>query len=496
MAAEHGEASRIERAPGCGSTRRAAGGLRQLAELMLDARAGSRSPTSGCACACSSSAARSPPPRPRWLPARRSIRPTSACSPRRRASRSACSIGCRTHLEHARRRARSWCWPHPASRAQRPGIGARESARGPTRARASRSRAALSLGPVGYEGAREHHPDALEWYARAGSIRSTSDQLAWKARAALRAGNWPAVRDTIDRMPPLQRHPANLDLLVRPRARGAGRGNRQPRVLPAHCRPDRFLWPARERGARLRLDTLPQESYVPTEAGGRRRAPATPGSRARWSSSASAPHRGRARVAVQHPLLRRPEADRGSRVRAPRRRSTTARSTPPTAPARVHNFALRYPVPYRDVFREYAKTHGLDDAWVLGLVRQESRFITDARSAAGAAGLMQVMPRTARFVASRIGLRNYQRKSVTEIETNVTLGTGYMRLVLDQLGQPGARFGRLQRRPVARPPLARHSARSKARSTPRPSRSARRATTSRRSWRTPCSTARSSTRSR
>jgi peptidoglycan lytic transglycosylase len=69
----------------------------------------------------------------------------------------------------------------------------------------------------------------------------------------------------------------------------------------------------------------------------------------------------------------------------------------------------------------------------MGLVRQESRFITDARSAAGAAGLMQVMPRTARFVAQRIGLRNYQ-KSVTEIQTNVTLGTGYLRLVMNQLG--------------------------------------------------------------
>src|SRR5947208_12779284 len=101
---------------------------------------------------------------------------------------------------------------------------------------------------------------------------------------------------------------------------------------------------------------------------------------------------------------------------------------------RSHNFALRYPLPYREVFTEYAKTYDLDEAWVLGLVRQESRFITDARSAAGAAGLMQVMPRTARFVAHKIGLRNYQRKGVTEIETNVTLGAGYLRLVLDQLG--------------------------------------------------------------
>jgi soluble lytic murein transglycosylase len=101
---------------------------------------------------------------------------------------------------------------------------------------------------------------------------------------------------------------------------------------------------------------------------------------------------------------------------------------------RAHNFALRYPMPFREVFSEYAKAYELDESWILGLVRQESRFITDARSPAGAAGLMQVMPRTARFIAQRIRLRNYQRKGVTEVATNVTLGAGYLRLVLDQLG--------------------------------------------------------------
>jgi soluble lytic murein transglycosylase len=102
----------------------------------------------------------------------------------------------------------------------------------------------------------------------------------------------------------------------------------------------------------------------------------------------------------------------------------------------VHNYALRYPVPYKGVIQEYASSHGVDEAWVLGLVRQESRFNTEARSSAGAAGLMQVMPRTARYVAAKIGLRNYRAKSVTELETNLTLGTGYLKMVMEQLGHP------------------------------------------------------------
>jgi soluble lytic murein transglycosylase len=87
------------------------------------------------------------------------------------------------------------------------------------------------------------------------------------------------------------------------------------------------------------------------------------------------------------------------------------------------------------VFRGYAATHGVDEAWVLGLVRQESRFNTEARSSAGAAGLMQVMPGTARYVAGKMGLRNY-RRHMNEVETNVTLGTKYLKLVLEQLGHP------------------------------------------------------------
>jgi len=91
-------------------------------------------------------------------------------------------------------------------------------------------------------------------------------------------------------------------------------------------------------------------------------------------------------------------------------------------------------VPYYVVFREYAKAYNLDEAWVLGLARQESRFVTDARSGVGAAGLMQVMPKTAKLVAKKVGMRNFRPKDVIEVKTNVNLGAGYMRMVLDQLG--------------------------------------------------------------
>ena len=99
----------------------------------------------------------------------------------------------------------------------------------------------------------------------------------------------------------------------------------------------------------------------------------------------------------------------------------------------LHDFGLRYPAPYRDVLKTHTAQLALDEAWVYGLIRQESRFIPDARSAAGASGLMQLMPGTASWVAKRIGLKNWRWSQVTDVDANVGLGTYYLRHVLDAL---------------------------------------------------------------
>ncbi|WP_395687987.1 transglycosylase SLT domain-containing protein [Caenimonas koreensis] len=91
----------------------------------------------------------------------------------------------------------------------------------------------------------------------------------------------------------------------------------------------------------------------------------------------------------------------------------------------------RYPTPFRDSVVKRAKDIGLDAAYVYGLIRQESRFIMDARSGVGASGLMQVMPATARWTARKIGLANFTADQITDRETNIAIGTGYLKLVLD-----------------------------------------------------------------
>ena len=91
----------------------------------------------------------------------------------------------------------------------------------------------------------------------------------------------------------------------------------------------------------------------------------------------------------------------------------------------------RFPMPFRDAVFKRATQIGLDPAYVYGLIRQESRFIMDARSGVGASGLMQVMPPTARWTAKKIGLVNFKPEQINDRDTNIAIGTGYLKLVLD-----------------------------------------------------------------
>ncbi len=97
----------------------------------------------------------------------------------------------------------------------------------------------------------------------------------------------------------------------------------------------------------------------------------------------------------------------------------------------VIDFDQRYPMPLREIVVRRAGDIRLDPAFVYGLIRQESRFIMDARSHVGASGLMQVMPATAKWTAKKIGLTTFTPDQITDREINVAIGTGYLKLVLD-----------------------------------------------------------------
>lgn len=91
---------------------------------------------------------------------------------------------------------------------------------------------------------------------------------------------------------------------------------------------------------------------------------------------------------------------------------------------------LYYPVDHEDTIRTWAGKNQLPLHLVYGIIRQESAFDTQAQSWAGARGLMQLMPATARELAGKAGLA-YSHEKLSDPAYNVRLGTTYFSQVLN-----------------------------------------------------------------
>ncbi|MEN8178975.1 MAG: transglycosylase SLT domain-containing protein [Pseudomonadota bacterium] len=98
-----------------------------------------------------------------------------------------------------------------------------------------------------------------------------------------------------------------------------------------------------------------------------------------------------------------------------------------------NDLELRFPLNHRQQVDRNAKDHGIDSAWIYAILRQESAFVTDARSSAGALGLMQLMPNTARQVASKAKRGPITSKDLFLPKINIELGTDYLTQVYRQL---------------------------------------------------------------
>ncbi len=97
-----------------------------------------------------------------------------------------------------------------------------------------------------------------------------------------------------------------------------------------------------------------------------------------------------------------------------------------------HNYNYRYPMPHQNYVVSHSQNAGIDPAWAYGLMRQESRFNTVARSHVGAGGLMQIMPDTAKLVARKMG-ESYNPAALTDMNTNIRYGTYYLSTIQNQL---------------------------------------------------------------
>jgi soluble lytic murein transglycosylase len=95
------------------------------------------------------------------------------------------------------------------------------------------------------------------------------------------------------------------------------------------------------------------------------------------------------------------------------------------------DLSLRYPIVFKKQIMKNARRQNIAPAWVYSVLRQESAFMRDARSSAGAMGLMQLMPSTARTTARKLSLSFRPNRDLLDANKNIRLGTAHLKEVLD-----------------------------------------------------------------
>jgi len=105
-------------------------------------------------------------------------------------------------------------------------------------------------------------------------------------------------------------------------------------------------------------------------------------------------------------------------------------------PDHTRLYTLRFPLYHDATIRREAARHGVDPAWVAAEIRAESIFNPRARSGANAMGLMQVLPATGAATARALGMPWRGADSLYDPDTNIAIGTAYLRQMKDKFGLP------------------------------------------------------------
>lgn len=289
------------------------------------------------------------------------------------------------------------------------------------------------LGRIALQAARQGDPVAYTWLGQIPPAQQTPLEQAWRARVALMHEDWPRVRAAIRAMAPALREEPQWQYWLASADAALGRQRA-----------------ARARFARL-ADKRNYHGFLAAEALGRP---------FRFHHRAIPAKREELRALLRaHPLLAAArdfyrigwikEARRawlaGTASLSPRGLQlaavlahrlgwhdrailTAARS------GYLDDLEIRFPLAHRREVERQARRTGLDATWVYGIVRQESAFMLDARSRAGALGLMQLLPSTGRRLARLLRQRTPSRHSLLHPRVNLRLGTAYLRRLLERFG--------------------------------------------------------------
>ena len=274
--------------------------------------------------------------------------------------------------------------------------------------------------------------DAASYWRRTWGVQLSQDAYQWRARAALRAGDWNMVSKAISSMPPELQKDATWVYWHGRADKAQGRNEEAQKHFQSIATLSNFY-------GLLANEELGQKAMVSDKP----IAP-KPEELAEASNNIGFQHafrffdlglRFEGNREWNWQLRRMNERQLLAAAEFARQSDVLDRMVTTADRARVElDFTHRFPTPHDDIMHTAIQPMGLDKAWVYGLIRQESRFIKSARSHVGASGLMQIMPATAKYVARKIGMAGFTLNNLNDTRTNITLGTQYLNMVLTNLG--------------------------------------------------------------
>ena len=293
-------------------------------------------------------------------------------------------------------------------------------------------------GVIGKRAAQKSQDNALSYYQKGRLDQMHEDQVLWALRAALRAGQWAQVEAAFAALPPAVRADATW-VYWHARAVLAQKPSEAARTQALASL--QSIAGIRGFYEQLALEELGQRSVLPAKP-----APPTPEEK---EAARKNPGLQRALHAMALGLRSDGVREWNYSISLHTQGGMDDRSLLAAAELACHaevwdrcintserskaliDMEQRFPMPFKAAVLARAQSIGLEPAYVYGLIRQESRFIMDARSVVGASGLMQVMPATAKWTAKKIGLIDFTPAKLTDRDTNIAIGTGYLKLVLD-----------------------------------------------------------------
>ena len=285
---------------------------------------------------------------------------------------------------------------------------------------------------LGFHAARQLHPSANDWFREAPEVTLSADAHAWRVRAALRAMAWDDVLAAIVAMPEALQQDAAWRYW-RARSLAANGKHNEAAAIYVQLAPEVNFYGMLAAEALGRPFAIPKSmplvpSSVELAAFGARsdvkRAVKLAELDLRIESQREWFYIVRA-LPDETLLL---AADYARRTGLYDRAINTADRT-----TNRHDFALRYLTPFRNEFEAAARGHDIDVALLYAVARQESRFVRDIVSSAGASGLMQLMPATARWVAKQLGRSDYAPALIADIDINTQFGAYYFKYWYERL---------------------------------------------------------------